>query len=387
MRDANTKGDGILVGSSNLTKAGLSGNLELNLGRYERPVIERAREWFDELWDEATPYDLSEIFEAGFWPRTPWEIFLRVLYQLYGGEIEEDAKVDDNLPLTSFQKHGVARALRLIRDTGGAIIADEVGLGKTFMAGELLQIYRERRQRALLICPAELRDTTWRKFLTRFQLFVECVSYEELANDIQLRDALRPDANQQKLQRPLDEYQFVVVDEAHNCRNPDAPTRAGVLRRLMFGRRRDLLLLTATPVNNSLWDLYHLVRFFVRQDAHFADRGILSIRKPRRAGDARRPVKPQPRRALPHHRRDHGQAHPAVREEALRWRQHNRARRTPNAHRVPGARGQSRFATTSTISSRGSSTGSRKHSIPTTNESITFARYTPDAYLLGEWDG
>ena len=277
--DANTKGDGILVGSSNLTKAGLSGNLELNLGRYERPVIERAREWFDELWDEATPYDLSEIFEARFWPRTPWEIFLRVLYQLYGDEIEEDAKVDDNLPLTSFQKHGVARALRLIRDTGGAIIADEVGLGKTFMAGELLQIYRERRQRALLICPAELRDTTWRKFLTRFQLFVECVSYEELANDIQLRDALRPDANQQKLQRPLDEYQFVVVDEAHNCRNPDAPTRAGVLRRLMFGRRRDLLLLTATPVNNSLWDLYHLVRFFVRQDAHFADRGILSIRK------------------------------------------------------------------------------------------------------------
>ena len=117
--DANTEGDGILVGSSNLTKAGLTGNLELNLGRYERPVVERARQWFDELWDEAAPYDLSEIFEAVFWPRTPWEIFLRVLYQLYGDEIEEDAKVDDNLPLTSFQKHGVARALRLIRDTGG----------------------------------------------------------------------------------------------------------------------------------------------------------------------------------------------------------------------------------------------------------------------------
>ncbi|MDE0179387.1 MAG: SNF2-related protein, partial [Gammaproteobacteria bacterium] len=152
------------------------------------------------------------------------------------------------------------------------------GLGKTFIAGEVMQIYRERRQRALLICPAALRDSTWRKFLARFQLFVECLSYGQLASDRQLRNAQRPRAIQQHLQRPLDEYQLVVVDEAHNYRNPDAPTRAGVLRRLLFGQRRDLLLLTATPVNNSLWDLYHLIRFFVRQDAHFVSNHIVSIR-------------------------------------------------------------------------------------------------------------
>ncbi len=273
------KPEGIIAGSSNLTGAGLTRNLELNLGRYDRPIVEQARQWFDDLWDEAEPYDLAAMFEEVFWPRTPWEIFIRVLWQLYGDEVEEDAKVDRNLPLTSFQKHGVARALRLIRDTGGAIVADEVGLGKTFVAGEVLQLYRERRQRALLICPAALRDSTWKKFLTRFELFVECLSYEELANDKQLRDARRPHADQEKLQRPLDEYQLVVVDEAHNYRNPDAPTRAAALRRLLFGRRRDLLLLTATPVNNSLWDLYHLIRFFLRQDAQLADRGILSIRE------------------------------------------------------------------------------------------------------------
>jgi hypothetical protein len=79
------------------------------------------------------------------------------------------------------------------------------------------------------------------------------------------------------LSRDLDEYQLVVVDEAHNYRNPDAPTRSAVLRRLLSGQRRDLLLLTATPVNNSLWDLFHLVRFFIRQDAYLANRGVLSI--------------------------------------------------------------------------------------------------------------
>ena len=274
----NSQQPGLIAGSSNLTGAGLTRNLELNIARFDEPIGHRAQLWFDKLWEEADPYELAIVFEELFLPRTPREIFVRVLWQLYGDEVTEDANADGDLPLTSFQKHGVARALRLIRDTGGAIVADEVGLGKTFIAGEVLDIYRKRRQRALLVCPAALRDTTWKEFLTRFQLFAECVSFEELASEKQLRDARRPKAKQVKLQRKLDEYQLIVVDEAHNYRNPDAPTRAAALRRLLFGQRRDVLLLTATPVNNSLWDLYHLVRFFVRQDGHFADRGIISIR-------------------------------------------------------------------------------------------------------------
>ena len=71
----------------------------------------------------------------------------------------------------------------------------------------------------------------------------------------------------------------MVVDEAHNYRNPDTAKRVAILRRLLAGKRRELLLLTATPVNNSLWDLYHLLRFFMKQDAWLADRGVLSIRE------------------------------------------------------------------------------------------------------------
>jgi hypothetical protein len=168
---------------------------------------------------------------------------------------------------------------RLLRERSGVIVADEVGLGKTFIAGEIIRIYRSNRQRVLLVCPAQLRDTTWKKFLHRyaFDRGVECLSYEEIANDVQLRDPQRPHATQTHLQSPLDDYQLIVVDEAHNYRNPDTPTRAAVLRRLLFGRPRDVLLLTATPVNNSLWDLFHLIRFFARQDAFLANRGVLSV--------------------------------------------------------------------------------------------------------------
>jgi hypothetical protein len=270
---------GVIAGSSNLTGSGLSWNLELNLGRYDDPVVRQAREWFDDLWAEAEPVDLAGLYEEIFAPYTPWEIFLRILYQLYGGEVRELDKDDGGLPLTSFQTHGVARALRLIRDCGGAIVADEVGLGKSFIAAEVVRVYHANRQRALLICSAQPRDTTWRKFLARHRLeiSVECLSFEELANDVQLRDPRRAGPAAEHLERPLHEYQLVVVDEAHNYRNPDAPTRAAVLRRLLFGQRRDLLLLTATPVNNSLWDLFHLIRFYVRQDAFLAKRGVLSI--------------------------------------------------------------------------------------------------------------
>ena len=272
-------GAGVIAGSSNLTRAGVTHNLELNLARWDDPVVGQAQAWYERLWDEAVPYDLVYLLEEVLAPFTPFQIFLRTLFQLYGQEVSELGEEDQGLPLTSFQKHGVARALRLIKDTGGAIVADEVGLGKTFIAGEILDLYVKRRQRCLLVCPAQLRDSTWRKFLSRFQLGIECVSYEELAMDPRLMepgDGPRPPL---KLLNPLHEYQLIVIDEAHNYRNPDTPTRAQILRRLLWGEPRDVLMLTATPVNNSLWDLFHLIRYYQRQDAFLADKGILSIRE------------------------------------------------------------------------------------------------------------
>jgi len=264
---------GVIVGSSNLTRAGLSTNLELNLGHYDDPLVGRVEQWFDQLWDEAVPFDLAALYEELFAEYPPYMIYLKVLWHLYHGELAEEEQEIGTIPITSFQRHGVWRARRILETYGGVVIADGVGLGKTFTSGEIIRIYRERRQRVLLVCPASLRDTTWKKFLHDYQLQVECVSYEQLANDAQL------DGEMQHLLSPLDDYALVVIDEAHNYRNPDAPTRAAVLRKLLAGKRRDVVLLSATPVNNSLWDLYHLIRFFMKQDARLSNKGVLSIRE------------------------------------------------------------------------------------------------------------
>lgn len=265
-------GRGVLAGSANLTLAGLERNRELVLGHFQDPLTSRVEEWFDRLWEEAEPYDLAAIYEPLVAEFPPYLVYLKVLWHLYGDEIDQEARDEGGIPLTAFQHHGVWRVRKIVERYGGALVADGVGLGKTFTAGEIIRIYRERRQRVLLVCPASLRETTWKPFLNRFQLLVECLSYDELANDVQLGGEGR------HLQNALDDYALVVVDEAHNYRNPDTPRRAAVLRRLLSGPRRDVLFLTATPVNNSLWDLYHLLRFFLRHDAALSDRGIRSLR-------------------------------------------------------------------------------------------------------------
>lgn len=283
----------LYVGSANMTRAGMETNLELSLGVEAQPTQEQAEEWFDWLWEQSVPYDLQEWLHQLLHPWDPWIIYLRVLWKLYGSELEEEPQEAEGvrrLGLTNFQIHAVVRATRLIREYGGALVADEVGLGKTFIAAALLQIYRQNRQRGLIICPATLRDSTWRQFATEQQMFLECLSYEQLAQDVQIRAEMGLEGGSENLRASLEQYQLVIVDEAHNYRNPAAPTRAAVLRRLLAGQQRHLLLLTATPVNNSLWDLHQLLSYFLRQDSALAGQGIRSLRDIFREAEKRDPA-------------------------------------------------------------------------------------------------
>ena len=175
---------GVLAGSSNLTFAGLKLNLELNLG-YETGTHKRLiRDWFEELWAEAEPYDLTALYEERFRLHDPWIVFLRMLVTLYGYPGDEDSAYQPVLRLTGFQRDGVARIRRIIDEWGGVLVADEVGLGKTFLAGELIAEATKRdRQRALVIVPAALKESMWIPFLDAWDLTsarVKVMSYDEL---------------------------------------------------------------------------------------------------------------------------------------------------------------------------------------------------------------
>lgn len=271
-------GGGAMVGSSNLTHAGLATNLELNLFRYDPEATNAVDGWFDELWDAAEPFDLATVYASRFDPHEPFIVYLRMLWEQYHEEVDA---IDDNrgvggIPLATFAADAVWRALHHLDERGGVLLADDVGLGKTFQAGWLLEDrVINQRKRALVIAPAVLRDGAWRAFVEKHQLPVQILSFDQLAQDRRLN----PEAVGTHLRSEPNEYALVVIDEAHNLRNPST-LRAEALRRLLSGAPpKEVVLVTATPVNNSLMDLYHLLRFFIRSDAEFADVGVPSMRQ------------------------------------------------------------------------------------------------------------
>ncbi|HEX8345095.1 MAG TPA: helicase-related protein [Actinoplanes sp.] len=268
-----TGATGVIAGSSNFTYAGLARNRELNLGQYQPGTVQRVVDWFDEQWHQSVPYDLASLYEARWTPHQPMDVFLRMLSEMYGTDLDAEPAVHSRLGLTGFQADGVWRARRILAKRRGVIVADEVGLGKTFLAGELIhEAVFERRQKVLLVTPAALRDATWRPFLREKNLRADCVSFEQLVAAIDDAGALTA------VLQDLDEYAMVVVDEAHGLRNP-ITRRADALRRVLAGAvPKDLIFLTATPVNNSLVDLYHLIAYFTPNDAAFSDIGIPSLR-------------------------------------------------------------------------------------------------------------
>ena len=259
----------VLAGSSNFTYAGLMRNAELNLGYPTGEHTHLVQDWFEHFWAESDPYDLAGLYARRWDPHSPWLVFLRMLFELYGDVSDDD--LVSTMRLTGFQREGVARMLRILDEHGGVIVADEVGLGKTFMAAEVMRrATDEARQRVLIVAPAALKASMWEPFLDEYDMSrrIKVYSYAELRHRWQQDEELRDE---------LDEYAVVVIDEAHNLRNP-AAQQTEVVGSLLSGRNpKKVVLLTATPVNNSLFDLHTLIRLFIGNDAEFAASGIRSI--------------------------------------------------------------------------------------------------------------
>lgn len=269
-----------IAGSSNMTYAGLANNAELNLGTGGGThSAAKVHEWFEHFWALSDPYELADLYGRLWEPHTPWSIYLRMLWELYGEylDADENPNVHTGLRLTRFQADGVARMERLLEEHGGVLVADEVGLGKTYLAGEV--IYRTaniNRQRVLIVAPAALKTAMWEPFLATydFSRWVTVYSYEEV------RNRLDPEKGPiDAFMREIEDYSLVVIDEAHNLRNSGAQRSGAVDRVITAGNPKKVVLLTATPVNNSLTDLETLIKYFIRDDARFAALGIPSIRE------------------------------------------------------------------------------------------------------------
>jgi len=267
-----------LITSANLTAAGLEHNLELGVVDYNPEASRKAIRWFDELWERAAAFDdeLRDLLFPAIGLVDPATVYLRALLELYGDEVRGvQEKEITRVKLASFQRDGYERARRILSKHQGVVYADGVGTGKTEIGLAFIEEYAlDQGRQALVICPAQLRKN-WSDRIAATRLPAEVLSFNELAQDEQL--APGPKARRH-LAADKDAYRLVIVDEAHALRSEDTSWYAA-MERLLGGERKDVVLLTATPVNNGLWDLFNLVMLFAHHDRAFAPIGIPSVRK------------------------------------------------------------------------------------------------------------
>jgi SNF2 family DNA or RNA helicase len=314
-----------IVGSSNFTRAGLTHNRELNLthkvllepgeaddvaaaesvawlsgekrGMEETPgsktrqllkseigarAILDLEAWYGRQWAEARDFkeELIELLDAskfGEKEYTPYQIYVKALFAYLHHDLDDGALPETTgsaVELAEFQEDAVRKARKILQRHHGVMVADSVGLGKTWIGKKLLEDYAYHlRRRAVVICPASLRDN-WKRELASAAIAATVLSQEELG-----RDGF--DAHS------WGDADIVLIDESHNFRNPTAQ-RYGALERLLgknggrgaSGLRKKVILLTATPINNDLFDLYHQISLITIGDkSHFLSCGIGDLQR------------------------------------------------------------------------------------------------------------
>ena len=244
----------VITGSSNFTKAGLKENLEFNVELKNYLDYTFALEKFNKLWEEAV--DISEkVIETvnkKTWISneiTPYMLYLKFLYEYFKEEIDDDKKhshfmLPSNFIELQYQKDAVIDAEKKLKRYGGVIIADVVGLGKTFISALLM---KKLGGKILVIAPPRLKDN-WKSVLFDFGIPAEVISSGILSYE---------SIDYQKL---LDtDFDYIFVDEAHQFRNEDTQ-KYDALKNLCVGRK--VVLITATPYNNEPMDILNLIKLF-----------------------------------------------------------------------------------------------------------------------------
>ena len=296
-----------IIGSSNFTVRGLglspsNNNVELNLEVDSTRDRKDLKKWFDEVWDDTSLVEdvkaevlnyLSQLYQD----HSPEFVYFKTLFHVFedylsdaehGGLLDEktgffESDVWDML--YEFQKDGAKGAINKILKHNGCIIADSVGLGKTFEALAVIKYFELLNGRVLVLCPKKLEDNwkVYRENDTRNPLLRDRFAFTVLAHTDLGRDSYET--------HNWGNYDLVVIDESHNFRNnARGKVQEDGLRKtsryeflmdrvLQTGVDTKVLLLSATPVNNSLKDLRNQFLLITQdQDAAFYESlGIFSI--------------------------------------------------------------------------------------------------------------
>ncbi|WP_315115483.1 helicase-related protein [uncultured Clostridium sp.] len=279
-----------------------SNRMDMNTCMYGKEYTSQFLTMFNNIWeDESLVEDVKtkvlEQMQLIYKENTPEFIYFVTLYNIfknYLGEITEENIVKTKIgfketevwnKLYKFQKDGIIGVIDKIEKHGGCIIADSVGLGKTFSALAVIKYYELRNYRVLVLVPKKLREN-WTIYTLndkRNILLKDRLNYDVLNHtDLSRESGYSGEINLETIN--WSNYDLVVIDESHNFRNNNARnekvTRYSKLLNdvIKSGAETKILMLSATPVNNRMNDLKNQINFITEgRDNAFESEGITSV--------------------------------------------------------------------------------------------------------------
>lgn len=266
-----------IIGSSNFTRAGLEHNRELNAVLKQQSATSELEQWFEKQWSEAKDCkgEILELLSDFTKEYTPYEVYIKIIYEALKDKLDQEklAEKEDKpspIVLADFQTDGYLVAKDILERYGGVMLADSVGLGKTYLALKLLDDYAyHRHQTALVVCPAQLKDTLWEPLLREKGIPNKIVTMEKISQS---------NFNIEECK----DFKVIVIDEAHNFRNDKTNRWENIYKLLKFDgtAEKKIILLTATPINNTVFDLYNQIRLLTYdQEDFFESAGIPKLRE------------------------------------------------------------------------------------------------------------